>query len=410
MQSSGGSRTTACPQCGATLPVAPHYVTWCESCDWNVEPRGGRAADERPRDRRRRQRALNRAGALHEEMRRDGVAERGVDAGRILTHVLAILVLAIPLAMFAAGLWLLVASDFSVVGAVLAVVLTGAAVTARPRFGLLDKRAAKVERTAAPVLYAVLDRVAGALGSRAPASIVVEGSFNAATRFVGLRRRLELRIGVPLWAMLDDQQRVAVLSHELAHQVNGDTAHGLIVGGAMSTLVELQLLFAPSRVLHDESLGSALSELVRGSVAGLLRSIRLGMEVLMARPHQRAEYRADAAAARVAGSDAMIGALRTLLLTESSNFALQRARNRGSDEDPMTVLANHVQSLPERERERLRRVAAQRGSRVDDTHPPTPLRIEWVRGLPPGEPAVRMTAIESNAATEELRAAWRGPG
>ncbi len=30
--------TQPCPQCGATLPINPEYVIWCDQCDWNLQP------------------------------------------------------------------------------------------------------------------------------------------------------------------------------------------------------------------------------------------------------------------------------------------------------------------------------------------------------------------------------------
>jgi len=387
---------TTCPQCGATLPTDPRYVTWCDACDWNVEPRGAAKKEERPREKRRRERALQRAQRLHDEMRTQGLEDRHVDAGRVLTYALALALLLIPLGLLGLGWLLLVISDFSPVGIVLAAILAATAAVTRPRFGRRNKRDITVDRGAAPTLYAVVDRICAAEGARPPAHIVVEGNFNAATRFVGLRRRVELRIGVPLWAMLDDQQRVAVLAHEIGHQVNGDSMHGLVVGGAYSTLIELLLLFMPSRV-HRVTFGAAMSELLRRGVATLLMAVKRGMELLVARPHQRAEYRADSVASRVAGRDATAGMLRTLLLCESCSYAIQRARSRGSGDDAYHIVRDHITSIPERERERLRRVAARQGSQVDASHPPTPLRMEWVATTPSTKPLVTMTPGESAA-------------
>ena len=42
-----------------------------------------------------------------------------------------------------------------------------------------------------------------------------------------------LFIGLPLFAILDDAERVSVLGHELAHGVNGDPTRGFVVGTAM---------------------------------------------------------------------------------------------------------------------------------------------------------------------------------
>ena len=395
-----------CPSCSAPLAVDPRYVTWCPQCDWNVEPSGAATVAEKPRERRRRERAVRRAERLHEELRRGGVDDRGIDAGRILTYALALLVLLIPVAMLTGALLLLLGTGFSVPGIVLAAVIAAAALLARPRLGHREKRLPVLTRAQAPVLYALLDRVAGAMGARAPAWVVVEPAFNAGTRFVGLRRRVELRIGMPLWSLLDDPQRIAVLGHETAHQTNGDTAHSLVVGGAMDTLIELQLLFMPSRVLHSRSIGGALSELVRAGLAAMFAAARRGMELLLARSHQRAEYRADTTAARVAGADATASTLHNLLLSDSCRFAVQRARSRGSDEDALSIVRAHVATVPDLEKERLRRVATRRGSRVDDSHPPTPLRSAWVQALPRAAPQVSVDAAESAAVDAELRGAW----
>src|SRR5207245_1727540 len=27
-----------CPECGARIPVHPDFVTWCDRCNWNLQP------------------------------------------------------------------------------------------------------------------------------------------------------------------------------------------------------------------------------------------------------------------------------------------------------------------------------------------------------------------------------------
>jgi len=408
MEAVGGTVTATCPECGATIPVDPHYVRWCDACDWNVDPAAstGSLTKEARRKQRARERDVRRAARLHEEMLRRGVEERGVDAGRALSYLLAVAVILVPVALFGFGVFIATASGFGPGGDVLGAALVAVAVVARPRFGQRNKRATPVRRDDAPAFFALVDRIAAALSARPPAHVVVDGQFNAGTRFVDLRRRVELIVGMPLWAMLDDEQRIAVLGHEIAHQVNGDTQHGLLVGAAMNTLVELRMLFLPSRRLHRRSLGAAASELLRGALAMVVGGAYRGMALLLAGRHQRAEYRADAVAVRVAGRDQVIAMLGTLELSTSCAYAIERARARGSDEDAATIVRRHVAAMPEREKERLRRVAARRGSSVDDSHPPTPLRIDWIAQLPAADPQVRMAAGESEAVERELRAAW----
>ncbi|HKB49579.1 MAG TPA: hypothetical protein VKC57_17855 [Ktedonobacterales bacterium] len=131
------------------------------------------------------------------------------------------------------------------------------------------------------------------------------------------------------------------------------------------------------------------------------------MVLLLARPHQRAEYRADALAARIAGADAMESALRATLLTDSCAFAADKAVRSGDAVDMWTLLRAHVVNIPQHEQERVRRITAHRGTRVDGSHPPTSLRIEMVHALPGGEPLVMVGAEESGDIATEVRAAWR---
>jgi heat shock protein HtpX len=72
-------------------------------------------------------------------------------------------------------------------------------------------------REEAPTLFAVVDRVASAVGTRAPRVIAVGSNYNAAVSAYGLRRRRVLYLGLAMWGVLTPQQLVALLGHELGH-------------------------------------------------------------------------------------------------------------------------------------------------------------------------------------------------
>ena len=61
-----------------------------------------------------------------------------------------------------------------------------------------------------------------------------------------------------------------------------------------------------------------------------------------------------------------------------------------------------IRETPERELERLRRVARLEGSRVDTTHPPTPLRIEFIRRRDTAAPIVVPDQEEERALEAEV--------
>ncbi len=72
--------------------------------------------------------------------------------------------------------------------------------------------------------------------------------------------------------------------------------------------------------------------------------------------------------------------------------------------DVFADFAAAVAAMPERERERRRRVAALEGARLDDTHPPTAMRIELLESRPRHEPAVVLDDEGSKAIDAELAA------
>src|SRR5262249_31700201 len=123
--------------------------------------------------------------------------------------------------------------------------------------------------------------------------------YNAAITKVGLKRKTYLTIGVPIWFVLDDQERIALLAHELAHAANNDFSRGLIVGTACESLERWYVTFRASMIFLEISAG----------IAWLVLS---GLRRLMFEESQRAEYLADVASAQIAGTDATVRALTKL--------------------------------------------------------------------------------------------------
>src|SRR5258708_3593909 len=177
-----------CPHCGSPLPVHPHYVTWCEDCDWNLEPQRT-ARPLSSREERREQRALQRAERLHERIRGEGIARQGLDPRRVLSYLLAVPALLLSPALAAAAILLVLGSWPSVIGIVLGVVVMGIALAIRPRFGAGVHGANTVTRKDAPALFALLDRIATVMEDGPPVVIAATDNFTAATRCVRERRR-----------------------------------------------------------------------------------------------------------------------------------------------------------------------------------------------------------------------------
>lgn len=269
----------------------------------------------------------------------------------------------------------------------------------RPRLGRIPNGSNVLQRADAPRLFALLDRVAAAAGTRTAETVVVNAAVNAYVAEVGWRRRRVVGIGLPLWTALTPQQRIALLSHEFGHYANGDPRHGAVVHTALSTLASWDLFLLPGVQLRRSTLES-IARAVMYVPRGIVLAVLWVMDRLTLRASQRAEYRADAVAARIGSSQAAAGMLDVTLTAGSVGMELRRlailARtgNRGANAADITAglwerLAARSRAVTPHERDRLRRVGAARGHGTDSTHPPTHLRPCWSPRPPGPRPSPR---------------------
>ena len=73
-------------------------------------------------------------------------------------------------------------------------------------------------------------------------------------------------------------------------------------------------------------------------------------------------------------------------------------------DDLYSTIAAEARNVPERERERRRRVARLEGARLDVTHPPTGLRIRLLEERGHLEPTLALDAEEAAQIDRELQA------
>jgi len=110
---------------------------------------------------------------------------------------------------------------------------------------------------------------------------------------------------------------------------------------------------------------------------------------LLMRDMQRAEYLADHLGATVGGTTAMIAVHEKLLLETTIRMVVHETVHRRLEPDALlAAIADRAANVPTRERERVRRVAELEGARLDETHPPTAMRIRALEERPPLPPRI----------------------
>ncbi|MEV8374631.1 M48 family metalloprotease [Kribbella sp. NPDC056861] len=401
---------TRCPQCGQQVPQDAQYVTWCDRCDWNVDPTG--PTEQQSAWRRRLEHRLT--DTLYAELQRGAIQRPGWDAARIAAYLLSAVILLLPLAGLLGGIALLVFYRPLWLSALLSIIPLALAVLLRPRVNTPDPDTHLVYREQAPQLFALLDKIATAIGTKPVAAVAVDAEPNVFFARIGWRFVPVVGIGLPLWAGLRPQERVAVLAHELGHGKNGDARHGWVVGWATAILDELSETFSEQPLdqyrqelvyATDSDTGpSLLTRVVNATVGGAVRGVRWVLTRIDLRSGQRAEYLADRRSAEIAGSEAAARALEQLVLAETSYRALERAVRFGADVEPLQAVTRAVSAVPAREIERRLRVSRLRDTRIDASHPPTNLRVKLIRARPATSAQVVLGTDESRAIDRELSA------
>jgi Zn-dependent protease with chaperone function len=397
-----------CPECGTEIRGDSRFTVWCAACDWNVDPEEPQP-DTGRLERAERALARRHGEQLLAEMLSGREPRPRRDASAVAAIALALTVHGVTLALAVGGVWCLLAG-WGVAGVVAGLVLLALAGALAPRVHRLPDDRPVLFRADAPELFALVDEVAHAVGTRSVHAIAVDGSINASVMTYGVRGRRLLVLGMPLWEVLTPAERIALLGHELAHYANGDTRNGLVVGTALRTLSlwhhTLQPLPHPSAIeMVVNALYVVPRLLVRGALVLLVR--------LTSRAGTRAEYLADRLAARTASTQAAVGLMDRLLIAGPLGLLLRSEANRAAlggsrstreatarADKLWELLTTYAASVPEHEYERQRRAGARRGHQIDATHPPTHLRRACLLG---GEP-MTATVVPQTHRTDQITA------
>lgn len=366
-----------------------------------------KSAAQKKRVRRKRDQARRRGEALEErlvraeDLRPGGGARLAAVAFALGIHALTLVVLAGAVAAVLSGIWPLY---------ILALFGFGLVWVLRPRIGSRPG-SGWLTRAKAPRLFAVLDQIGEATGAPAPKYVTFDARFNASTGRRGLRHEPVLIIGAPLWQILDGDERLALLGHELGHQVNGDSTQGLLVATAHQALQEWRVLLypgnSPTRAAVPRGparLGQLLVPVVLLPFYLLMTGAQQFYGWLQVHVSLRAEFLADDIAAQTASTTAALSLIRKLDTRNSVDAYVTRTklgraarRKAPSDEDAMEMwigLQDYMRTIPEHEYIRAARVSEYRGTRIDASHPADYLRARLLMERPSHDAAVVVSEDE----------------
>ncbi|NNF77556.1 MAG: M48 family metalloprotease [Rhizobiales bacterium] len=294
-------------------------------------------------------------------------------AASLAAKTVSVAVLATPFFSILLGIWL-IALDFPnfILGVVGAIILALGAM-------LLPRRSRNREttltRSGLPKTFDLLDRIATEMGTEPATGVHIIPDLNA--YMLHVRNERVMGIGAVLWHALPAEQRVAIIAHEFAHQINGDPARSGLTQKALDTLEGWLWYLEPDTGELFTDLVMMLPYLMAAGFYRLL--VRL-----MFIESQRAEYLADAIGARLSGAGALQEALKTISLNDRIEAELRgmHANRTAGGIKMVHRLANAVSNTPEEERKDILDQVFAKKLSVDDTHPPTAYRLAFLDLLP----------------------------
>jgi len=376
-----------CPTCQKFLPVYSGYSTWCDNCGWNLLTN----RPDRPKnffEKVYTDMGQKLSRGLYDKMVKTNVINPRLSLSKLLAYVMATLIHGFSLIIVVIGIWLILLKWFNPLFFAFGLILLIVSWFTRPNFGKITTTNS-VTRVEFPHLFRLVDRVATAMVAPQIDIIKIDTRFNASIYEGGFKKRHMLTIGLPLFTILEDREKIALLAHELGHCLNRDMRRGFYIGSALNTLIYWYRITRPAYLWPKHSRDGILiifSTFVTNLLMlALSKIIQLGIYILthlIFRESQRAEYLADAQANRVSGTRAMVAMLEKLHFAEIFTLSVQMVALNPGKQKLFDCLRNSLREVPERELDRIRRIRHLDGSRLDVTHPPTVYRTAFIEARP----------------------------
>ncbi len=322
-------------------------------------------------------------------------AKREVGASRprmtprlIFGWAFAVSILATPYLLILFGVLLIVVKKLSIMSVI------GGLILVCFGYALLPPRHRNSQKTyrpnELPALFGLLDSISAQLGVPPPDGVHFTDDFNAyMTQFRkpwSRQNEWVIGIGMTLWTAASDAERYALLAHEIAHKANNDPLRSGVFFDAKTVLENWHDTFYVDENGYD-SIGTYhgySAPVIRMIIAGWISLLSHILMSVTFRESQLAEYRADGFAAKTCGRENAIELLRTLTRADLARRAIVDLYPYRADQNGRIFdhLGATVAGADPTERKRFMERAANERRRVDSSHPPTSMRIEFLESLP----------------------------
>jgi heat shock protein HtpX len=379
-----------CPECKSNIPVHKGYISWCE-CGYNVKIN----YFERPQTKLNKlydQLGDKRGKRIYKKLiaKKELVSE--VTFSKVLVFLLATLIHLVSIISLSLGSYLLTFHNSNYLLIACGLGLLGISWLARPRAPKLEKTEHLISREEFPYLFSAADQLADAMKVRRIDGIVINEDFNASVTQIGWTKRNIIKIGYPLFSLLEPEEQMAILAHEFGHIKNGDLTRSFYIGSALFTIQTWYELLEPVPLDERENMG--IAELPVYYLMALISQIPYLFYFLLVHflydDAQKGEYLADERSAKTVGYHHLIEAMKKFEYAETFYSTVRDVALKQNKLNLFHVMYERIITMPLREKERLWRCSQMESAKLDATHPPTYYRVQMLEKFSamPYSPAV----------------------
>ncbi len=339
---------------------------------------------------------------LFEDLKNNASFQPQMTVSKGLAFAFATLIHSLTFFIAVAGI-LLIFRGFSSIFLIFAgLVLLGVAWVLRPRRNKM--KGSFIPATELAELNNLMAKICNALNAPNPAGFQINSAFNAGYKQQGIPSKHFVLVGLPLWSVLTGQEKVALLAHEMAHSINGDSTRGFFIGSAIHSLSEYHYMLHPDQIWDSSAGLTGILAIPFNLIMFLAAKLAYGAEFLLSfllyRDMQRAEYFADILAATVAGQSAMISLLQKLHLQQKIQGLVRRYSLNDLEADNLFLEMKKMRDLPPEEI--MDYANDQEPVRLDSTHPPINFRIKVLKHHDFSAPKFEIDRDSETLITQEL--------
>lgn len=357
-----------CPNCGNQLIVNEGYITWCDKCYWNINPDVYNLHKKKIFDVAYHNISEVSVENLYNEILQSNSIEFKISAYSIFAYVISALIYAVSIFCIYYAFRFIYISTF-IYSYVVSIILFLIGIEIFPKPTKIKET--KLERQEYPAIYKLVDMISEKLKSKKIKNICVSYDFNAFFASTGLKRENFIVLGIPYFSILDFNEKVSVIAHEVTHCKNKDTSRHKFVSSALNTLAKW---YSNLRAYDDLKIFLPFT----WPISLVVKMLIYILGVMIWRDRQRAEYFADYSAAKIAGVDATISSLEKFYYHSVFHSTLERIARLINAQDLFETFRKRINNVPEREILRVKTIEKLETTDLKSSHPPTLYRNQFI--------------------------------